>query len=854
MFTSVWLIISSLLYLANAVLVDDAFSSRESINYLYGTPLQNLSLLKNNILIGTNANNQLLGIDVLNQNSIVWKIDLNKKELLTTQDKVYSYSNSDDEIYSIDSTGALDIIELGSSLPKKIIDATFGVFIIDSENTLKYYNDGGNVVSIQSDTSFVRVDNNHGYIYVIINDKKLLKLSKTGKVLYTVDLAVGSIKEFKSGIILTENDQIFKFDEHGKSFKRVENDSFKNLAVIDANVLYSTLPESIQLISIKDNSVSLTDTLKIKPNSSIELFSTPLNKFLIISHQNTKQVYDLTDFIETKDSKSIKSFVYKLNGDFPFNFVSVDGNQLNLISIDDSLNGDIFSLFDGSHIATVEPQYHQYYSKSGKYLIIDEPESEILKHELQSILQEGESKFILSNWLHRVTRHLSELGKFVTSFDYKNLFSSEDAIKFVKLIVFYDEDHEKIVAVRSNDFGLAWELPFKDDLITLKQTGDETVTFLFKSKIIDIDTSSGKIVSERPNDGHVDVIQVKDALAFENNNGFVLTDKVDTNTFYRKVIGDNELVGYFIPSGLTQSKKTWNFKFDDPIVALKNAPFDSVTSSLGTPLADKSVLYKYLNPNTISVLTYGDSFKFYLIDGITGNLLTTFTHDSNEKVDPESINLIMDDNWIIYSYFTTEPKLEQRINVIDLFDSKYTTPTDNKKSSTEIGKVSTKSFIYPERILKLKSTQSLHGITLKSIIALTESGNLIEIPKFILNSRRPEHEVKAEDYANDFRVVPYDPIVAKTNFQVLNHKYQLKNSGEILIKPTLFESTAVVCFFNSENQYCGLIQPSNSFDLLNKGFDRVKLSITIAILLVAYIVSKPYVFNKKLNAQWLDRK
>jgi hypothetical protein len=212
----------------------------------------------------------------------------------------------------------------------------------------------------------------------------------------------------------------------------------------------------------------------------------------------------------------------------------------------------------------------------------------------------------------------------------------------------------------------------------------------------------------------------------------------------------------------------------------------------------------------------------------------------------------MDDNWIIYSFFTTQPRLEQRINVIDLFDAEYSSTAH--KSSINIARISTKSFVYPERILKLQSTKSVYGITLKSIIALTELGNLIEIPKFILNSRRPENDANRANYANDFNMVPYDPIIAKTNFQVLNHKYQLKNNGEILIKPTAFESTSVICFFNSENQYCGLIQPSNSFDLLSQGFDKVKLLITIAILLVGFIVSKPFVFNKKLNAQWLDRK
>ena len=87
----------------------------------------------------------------------------------------------------------------------------------------------------------------------------------------------------------------------------------------------------------------------------------------------------------------------------------------------------------------------------------------------------------------------------------------------------------------------------------------------------------------------------------------------------------------------------------------------------------------------------------------------------------------MDDNWIVYSYFTSEPRLEQRINVVDLFDAQFSSDASGIASLKTIDKVSTKSFIYPERIVQLQSTRSLYGITLKSIVALTELGSLIEI-------------------------------------------------------------------------------------------------------------------------------
>ena len=132
----------------------------------------------------------------------------------------------------------------------------------------------------------------------------MIKLSKTGQVVFTTEIEVGSIKEFNKGILLTGNDQIFKFDEHDKTFKRIENDSFKNLVIVDNNLLYATLNDAVQLIHVtKNQKTELLEVIKLKPNAKVELFTTPLNAFLVVSYQNLKQVHDLTDLLDTKDAK-----------------------------------------------------------------------------------------------------------------------------------------------------------------------------------------------------------------------------------------------------------------------------------------------------------------------------------------------------------------------------------------------------------------------------------------------------------------------------------------------------------------------------------------------------------------------
>lgn len=136
---------------------------------------------------------------------------------------------------------------------------------------------------------------------------------------------------------------------------------------------------------------------------------------------------------------------------------------------------------------------------------------------------------------------------------------------------------------------------------------------------------------------------------------------------------------------------------------------------------------------------------------------------------------------------------------------------------------------------------------------MTESGNLVEIPKYILNSRRiDDRHLTPQDFQNDYRMTAYDPIVAKNNYQTLNHKQQLDTGGKILIKPTHYESSIVVCYYGTGVQYCSILQPSGSFDFLSQGFDRVKLLITLVVLVVGVVISKPFVFNKKLNSEWID--
>lgn len=86
-------------------------------------------------------------------------------------------------------------------------------------------------------------------------------------------------------------------------------------------------------------------------------------------------------------------------------------------------------------------------------------------------------------------------------------------------------------------------------------------------------------------------------------------------------------------------------------VAVKN-PIEHVHSQ-GRVLGDRSVLYKYINPNLVAIATHGpDSIHKYvlnihLIDAVSGAIVSSLTHRRVKG----PFQLIHSENWLVYSYF-----------------------------------------------------------------------------------------------------------------------------------------------------------------------------------------------------------
>jgi ER membrane protein complex subunit 1 len=115
--------------------------------------------------------------------------------------------------------------------------------------------------------------------------------------------------------------------------------------------------------------------------------------------------------------------------------------------------------------------------------------------------------------------------------------------------------------------------------------------------------------------------------------------------------------------GLSNSQKIIN-------IAARN-PVEHVHSQ-GRVLADRSVLYKYLNPNLVAVTTHGpdaihkckpfdiflkknifhqtivsDILNVHLIDVVSGSIVFSMTHQRVRG----PFSIVHSENWLVYAYF-----------------------------------------------------------------------------------------------------------------------------------------------------------------------------------------------------------
>jgi hypothetical protein len=279
-------------------------------------------------------------------------------------------------------------------------------------------------------------------------------------------------------------------------------------------------------------------------------------------------------------------------------------------------------------------------------------------------------------------------------------------------------------------------------------------------------------------------------------------------------------------------------------------------ASIGKVLGNRSVLYKYLNPNLALVTAVAESTAtVYLLDAVSGQVLHTSTHTGVDTTQP--IASALSENWFAYSLWadvtdTSDTKGYQLV-ISELYESPITNdrgPLGNAAnySSVRAGgiprpHVISQSFMIPESISHMAVTQTRQGITMRQLLCTLPASNaIIGIPRTFLDPRRPVDRDPSATEAEEglFR---YHPFLEFDPKWYVTHAREVIGIDTILSSPTLLESTSLIFAFGGD-VFGTRVSPSQAFDILGKGFSKLQLLATVLALGVGVAVLAPMVSGR----------
>ncbi|KAH9994736.1 hypothetical protein F4779DRAFT_607936 [Xylariaceae sp. FL0662B] len=295
-------------------------------------------------------------------------------------------------------------------------------------------------------------------------------------------------------------------------------------------------------------------------------------------------------------------------------------------------------------------------------------------------------------------------------------------------------------------------------------------------------------------------------------------------------------------------------------------------ASIGRVLGDRSVKYKYLNPNTLVVAAIDErasELSVYLLDTVSGQVLTSSTY---EGVDPtKAVNCVVAENWFLCSFYgqyqlrdsQTQSLKGYHVVVSDLYESDESNnrgPLGDSANFSSINPVDlptgpplpsvvSKTFILSEPIASLAVTQTRQGITSRQLLAyLPESHAIAGIPRQLLEPRRPAGRDPTPAELEE-GLTRYAAAVELDPRSLVTHQRDVLGVRGVLAAPAVLESTSLVLAFGVD-VFGSRVAPSLAFDVLGKGFNKPALVGTVLALLAGVLALGPMVRKKQINLRW----
>ncbi|CAH1784560.1 unnamed protein product [Owenia fusiformis] len=329
-----------------------------------------------------------------------------------------------------------------------------------------------------------------------------------------------------------------------------------------------------------------------------------------------------------------------------------------------------------------------------------------------------------------------------------------------------------------------------------------------------------------------------------DNTMYMFTASEDTNTMigYQIKQMDDEL----------KAQEVWaaNLGQDNQVITSVTAKkVGEHVHSQGLILADRSVLYKYLNPNLVAVTTEGIDgqakpfINMYLIDTVSGHIVFSCYHRRVHG----PVKLVHSENWVIYSFYN-EKNRRNEISVVEMFEgSKQSNSTDFSSlhpPSPPI--VMRQAFIFPFPLSTMAATVTEKGITDKHIMIALKAGGIVEVQRQFLDARRP---VIPKPEHREEGIIPYIPEIPLSFEQFINYNQSVFNIRGIHTSPSGLESTSLMIAYGLDIFFTRAM-PSKMFDVLKEDFDYFFIGAVLSAMILASVITKKLAERKALYRGW----
>ncbi|VBB32062.1 unnamed protein product [Acanthocheilonema viteae] len=312
------------------------------------------------------------------------------------------------------------------------------------------------------------------------------------------------------------------------------------------------------------------------------------------------------------------------------------------------------------------------------------------------------------------------------------------------------------------------------------------------------------------------------------------------------------LEGFVVDASRKQLLSTWKVKLslrnEQKIVAVVPKPSYQKVHSAGRVLGNRSVLYKYVNPNLVAIAVL-DSIhsvlQIYLVDAVSGYIV--YSGKQDKITGP--VHLVHCENWLAYSYWNEKGRRVE-IAVVELYEGLEQTDALHYNSlvHTVAARVIalSQAYIFPQGVAALGVTETELGLSTRSLLVAMPFGSIYVISKRLLDARRPLE--MTQELAEEM-LLPYRPELPIASEDFINYNQSIHGIRGFKTSPSGLESTSLMLAYGTDLFFTQLT-PSGTFDVLKDDFDHLLISIVLISLVIGSLICKKLGKNNNLKQAW----